>query len=591
MTTFLFSNNAATTLAGPIAANATTLNLAAGTGALFPNPASGQQFSLTLVSQTDAAQIEVVYCTARSTDTCTVVRGQEGTPTASFLAGDFASNDLTAGATAAFTQASQLQIDAPNYAVDSGSVNAMVATLSPLPASLASITGAAIRIKVSHTNTGSVTLNLTGAGTAIVVSQTGANLTAGQILAGAIYTFVYNGSSFQLLEAQLQINASNYAVDSGSVNAIVATLSPLPSSLANIIGATILVKVANTNTGGVTLNLTGAGTATVVSQTGAGLTAGQILAGSIYAFVYNGSAFQLLNAQLQINASNYAVDSGSVNAIVATLSPLPSGFANIMGATFLVKAANTNTGAVTLNLTGAGTATVVSQNGSGLTAGQILTGAIYAFVYDGAVFQLLDAPISHGIVMVQSSGSFTVPAGVTSGFLELWGAGGGGGGGASTSTASAGSGGGGGGYVKAVLSVTPGQTITTTIGAAGAGGAAGGSGGAGGTTSVLSFTAVGGAGGVFQSVNATSQTGGGSASGGSLNLQGGSGGIVLPGVNATSAVGGSGGDGAGAGGQGGVASSASASPGTFPGGGGGGGGGPGGFPGGAGAAGLVVFTW
>jgi hypothetical protein len=227
MTTFLFSNNAATTLAGPIAANATTLNLAAGTGALFPNPAAGQQFTLTLVSQTDAAQIEVVYCTARSTDTCTVVRGQEGTPTASFLAGDFASNDLTAGTTAAFIQATQLQTDAPNYAVDSGSVNAVVATFTPLPTSLAQLTGAALRVKIANTNTAGVTLNVVGAGTALVTNPNGSGLSAGQLVVGMVATFVYDGSGFEL------------GVTSGAVGGVLTGNLPNPGMAAGAAVANI----------------------------------------------------------------------------------------------------------------------------------------------------------------------------------------------------------------------------------------------------------------------------------------------------------------------------------------------------------------
>jgi hypothetical protein len=41
MAFLLFANNATTTLAGGIASNATSFNVAAGTGALFPSPATG----------------------------------------------------------------------------------------------------------------------------------------------------------------------------------------------------------------------------------------------------------------------------------------------------------------------------------------------------------------------------------------------------------------------------------------------------------------------------------------------------------------------------------------------------------------------
>jgi len=45
MTIQLYANNAKTTLAAGITATTTTIKVAAGTGALFPNPSSGQASS------------------------------------------------------------------------------------------------------------------------------------------------------------------------------------------------------------------------------------------------------------------------------------------------------------------------------------------------------------------------------------------------------------------------------------------------------------------------------------------------------------------------------------------------------------------
>src|SRR5690554_6195879 len=82
-----------------------------------------------------------------------------------------------------------------------------------------------------------------------------------------------------------------------------------------------------------------------------------------------------------------------------------------------------------------------------------------------------------------SSGTWTVPAGVTEITVEAWGAGGGGGG--SNSNNSGGSGGGGGGHTTNTFSVTPGQSVAYTVGAGGAAGAANaGTGGDGGQTTI-----------------------------------------------------------------------------------------------------------
>lgn len=106
--TFIFANNASSTLAGPISNSATALNLASGQGALFPNPSAGQQFSMTLVDEATGLINEIVYCTARSGDTCTVVRAQEGTVAQAWFAGDVAAALVTAGQMAAMVQTAAL---------------------------------------------------------------------------------------------------------------------------------------------------------------------------------------------------------------------------------------------------------------------------------------------------------------------------------------------------------------------------------------------------------------------------------------------------------------------------------------------------
>lgn len=108
MATFLFANDAASTLAAPISNSATTINLASGTGAEFPSPGAQQQFSLTLTDAATGLLTEIVYCTARSGDTLTVVRAQEGTVAQSWLAGDLADLLCTAGQMAAMLQSATL---------------------------------------------------------------------------------------------------------------------------------------------------------------------------------------------------------------------------------------------------------------------------------------------------------------------------------------------------------------------------------------------------------------------------------------------------------------------------------------------------
>src|SRR4249919_2392112 len=86
------------------------------------------------------------------------------------------------------------------------------------------------------------------------------------------------------------------------------------------------------------------------------------------------------------------------------------------------------------------------------------------------------------VTTITASGSFTVPAGVTSLKIEAWGTGGSGGGATGTGllglTIAGGGGGGGGAYNVSTLGVSGGQVYTITIGAIGSTGT--GNGGAGG---------------------------------------------------------------------------------------------------------------
>ncbi len=82
----LYTNNATTTLSAGITSGQTTLTVAAATGALFPAPASPDYFYVTLIDASN--NIEIVKVTARSADTFTIVRAQEGTTARAFSSAD-----------------------------------------------------------------------------------------------------------------------------------------------------------------------------------------------------------------------------------------------------------------------------------------------------------------------------------------------------------------------------------------------------------------------------------------------------------------------------------------------------------------------
>ena len=242
-----------------------------------------------------------------------------------------------------------------------------------------------------------------------------------------------------------------------------------------------------------------------------------------------------------------------------------------------------------------------------------------------------------------SGGTWTVPAGV--GSVTVLAVGGGGGGGGVALSYAGGGGGGGGAVVQQRLTVSPGETVTVTVGAGGTAGTSGSSatqGGNGNASSAVSLegavsAAGGGGGGIGQ------QNVGGASAGKSGGSGGGGGGIYGPstgaagggggagGAGATPSTGGGGAGGAGSpGGNGGAGSGAAVAGGAggaglygygggggggggtaggagvnggglggyngagtagFPNTGGGGGGGSGSGAGGAGGSGIVILSW
>ncbi|WP_298165139.1 hypothetical protein [Novosphingobium sp.] len=82
-----------------------------------------------------------------------------------------------------------------NYAADSGSANTITIALTPAPTAYSA--GLVVEVKMNATNTGATTINVNGLG-AKTVQFNGAALTAGQLVAGQIYSMVYDGTNFQV---------------------------------------------------------------------------------------------------------------------------------------------------------------------------------------------------------------------------------------------------------------------------------------------------------------------------------------------------------------------------------------------------------
>jgi hypothetical protein len=102
-----------------------------------------------------------------------------------------------------------------NYALDSGTTNAYVVSLSGLSTTYQA--GLAIQFQATSANTGPCTLNVNGQGAKNIIYPDGSSPSANAIVVGAIASVMYDGSSFQLLSVK---NAAGGGGGGGSVSSV-----------------------------------------------------------------------------------------------------------------------------------------------------------------------------------------------------------------------------------------------------------------------------------------------------------------------------------------------------------------------------------
>ena len=321
MSTFIFTNLAFSTLAGSITNTATSLNLQAGGGALFPNPGAGQQFALTLVDAATQQLNEIMYCTGRTGDTLTVIRAQEGTTAYAWQAGDLASNKITAGVLNGYGQAGQTvtQQSLVHYGTSAGT-NTLTTTVSP--AITAILDGTLLEITPSAGNTGAVTLNANSTGAASVLNRDGTALASGTIVASQPFQLMALSGNWILMTQAASSTIPqgalvHYGVTSGT-NTLTTTVTPAISALTD--GMQIEINPGSSNTGAVTLNCNGIGYYPVVKPGGGALGSGTLIAGQPAILIYIGGNFIVTS----LAAANGGPGVG-VGQWIQTLCLTPSG--------------------------------------------------------------------------------------------------------------------------------------------------------------------------------------------------------------------------------------------------------------------------
>jgi hypothetical protein len=220
---------------------------------------------------------------------------------------------------------------------------------------------------------------------------------------------------------------------------------------------------------------------------------------------------QVFQAVLSLS---WQLDVGTTNAIIINPTVPFSGLAT--GTRLTILPANTNTSGTTINVSSLGAIAIQYPDGSALSGGEIIAGVPVTIYKSSTNWWLPRSPSnSHGSEYFSSSGTFTIPSWISRVWVECWGGGGGGSGsnpgGGSEAVGSSGAGG---GYSCGWLNVTPGASITATVGTGGGYAASGGTAGTGGTSSFGALSATGGTGG------AAGPGSGGIGSGGTLNIEG-----------------------------------------------------------------------
>lgn len=273
----LYTNNASTTLSAGINSAVTSLSVASGAGALFPNPTAGDVFYATLANS--AGNIEIVLVTARSADTFTIVRGIDGTTARAWLAGDSVEIRVTRamlddlkvdvrtvllGLANTFTGA----VTAPSF-IPSGSSAPANGLFLPAANSVGIATGSVERVRVDGNG---LTLATDVSGKVVMgrfsVSLTDAYFALGT--GGAGYVWQDAGGATNLMRLS---GAGVLAMQAGSLQErrVAIAASNIDLALGNwftrtISGATTLT-VSNTPAAGTTaafvLDLTNGGSATV----------------------------------------------------------------------------------------------------------------------------------------------------------------------------------------------------------------------------------------------------------------------------------------------------------------------------------------
>lgn len=230
------------------------------------------------------------------------------------------------------------------YAADTGASDAYSVTITGSYANLDALLGVVIVVKANTTNQGEATLAVNGFAATVVKKQHGLTLDDADIVATKAAAFLYNGTSFQLLNPRSSAQ-SNYGADAGSANAYKIEFADLPALAASkfqmptalYAGYRVSFKAANDNTTTSTLEVkivspSTSLTGTIKRKGTTDVIASDIRTGYVYDAVYDGTNWILLNPSnspqyyAQVDSTTGATGdlSNAVHVVPHTLGARPS---------------------------------------------------------------------------------------------------------------------------------------------------------------------------------------------------------------------------------------------------------------------------
>lgn len=328
------------------------------------------------------------------------------------------------------------------------------------------LTGGLLYVYAAGTTTPSTTWTTNSGAVAntnpIVLDAAGRTPNEIWLNSGATYKFILKTSTGVLVGTYDNIPAIddptvfNNLITVTGTNTLIGT--SVPAYTAYVAGMTLSFIPVATNTGAVTIDVDGLGAKNIYAGSSTPLIGGEFVVGRIVQVEYDGTRFQLY--QTSVSIPDGAVTTAKLADGAATGVKLGSDVVKTTG-TQTIGGAKTFTSNIIFN--------DASQQGT---------------AYTGQQYQVFS-----------TSGTFTVPAGITSVIVQIYPGGGGGKGGGPNLGGNSG----GTGFASAIVTVTPGASIAVTVGGGGNGSAgstgAPANGTTGGTSSFGALVSVTGGGG------------------------------------------------------------------------------------------------